>query len=552
MHRNFFLFEKQVQNLALLIEGSQILEAFTYRKNELIIILDDPAGYLHISLDIQYPYLLFGEVFKIRKPKYQFFDILREQKIQKMKIAPFDKRVELLCDDHRLDMIFFGRTPNLNLYDCDGNLLESFKERADIPAPDNFPRLDFRQTSKKMINQALQDTTTKTLFEFLNRHFYALNKIIIREMAFRAGLDAELPVKELDTPAIDNLVSTFVDIKTQMDLKETYLISDTQRSKSHLSLFPLKHLGTNTAIQTDSFSDLNRAWWKFISVSRDQEQRNRLYKTCRNGIDKRTRFIQNALDKLAKEEDINQRKQLAELKGNLLLTFKNQIRSGSSKARLTNIFSDYTEEIIIKLNPAKSVVENANNYFNKYKNVAEKQEIVRIKKDTLISELNQIQDLSKQLDSAKFPALLKLEKQLSQRNILQKPGNEDAAKQSLEYSFKRYVLEKEWNVYVGKNGPNNALLTFNFAHRWDIWLHAQGVPGSHVVIQLPGRDNAVPRKVIEQAAQLAAANSKARFSATVPVIFTEVRFVNRVRKALPGTVTTRNEQVIFVKPLIMN
>jgi len=552
MHRNFFLFEKQIKNLAPNIEKNRILEIFTYRKNEVIIHLEDPAGYLHISVDVQFPYLLFGKVFKIRKPKFQFFDMLSKQTIRKLNILPFDKHIQLHCADYRLDMLFFGRTPNLVLYDDDNTEIESFKDLLEQPISNASQKLDFRQVKHNELILIKEKSSAKIVFDFLKDEFYALNKILIREILFRGGFEQDKLLAELHSKDMENLTQIFKNLKSEIQQNNAYLSQQSPNAANRLSIIPFTHLQSEPEAQTESVPDLNRAWWKYISLNRDQEQRNRLNKVCQTALDKRTRFLENAVNKIIQAENIQQRKLEAELKGNLLLTFKNEVEPGSSKAILSNIFSDELDEIEIKLNPAKSVVENANDYFNKYKNVAEKKEIVRIKKDTLNNELQQMQELNIQLESAKYPQLLKLEKELIARKMLPKQDLESRNKNGSEYAFKHYILDREWQVYVGKNGPNNALLTFEFAHKWDIWLHAQGVPGSHVLIRVPGRDRQIPKHVIEQAAQLAAANSKARFSATVPVIYTEVRFVNRVRNALPGTVITRNEQVIFVKPLVMN
>jgi predicted ribosome quality control (RQC) complex YloA/Tae2 family protein len=252
-------------------------------------------------------------------------------------------------------------------------------------------------------------------------------------------------------------------------------------------------------------------------------------------------------------ENLQARKELAELKGNLLLTFQNEIRPGATEVTLKNIFSETSESIRIKLNPAKSVIENATRYFSKYKQMDKQKEVARIKKDTLEAELKRVSGIRNELQSARPARVQAIYKQLIQMKIVQDATSPAAAgKGDLQFAFKRVILEQDWDIYIGKNGPNNDLLTFEFAHKWDLWLHAQGVPGSHVIIRLPHKHIQPPRTVIERAAAIAAANSKARFSASVPVMLTEVRFVSRIRKALPGTVSVRNEEILFVEPLHLN
>jgi len=319
-----------------------------------------------------------------------------------------------------------------------------------------------------------------------------------------------------------------------------------------ISLFQLTHLISKSGLNEEVYEDLNRAWWKFIGLSQDQDKQQRLRQLCSNGLKKRRQYILRSIEKIRDSENLYQRKEEAELKGNLLLTFKNQISKGQTIAELDNIFSEDNETLIIKLNPAKSVSENARRYFEKYKNIDEKKEIIQIKKDTLHSELTEVDTIIADLKTANYSKLIRIHEKLIAMKILQSQDKYSDKPTSIDFAFKKLIIDNDWEIYIGKNGPNNDLLTFSFANKWDIWLHAQGVPGSHVVIHHTHRKTIPPRHVLEKAAQIAAANSKARFSSTVPVIYTEARYVSRIRKALPGTVNVRNEKVIFVTPLLMN
>ena len=111
------------------------------------------------------------------------------------------------------------------------------------------------------------------------------------------------------------------------------------------------------------------------------------------------------------------------------------------------------------------------------------------------------------------------------------------------------MLNKDWEIFIGKNAENNEQLTFHFANKWDLWFHAQGVTGSHVILKLKHKNIHVPGSIIEKTAQFAAGYSKAQHSSTVPVIYTEVRYVSRIKNAPKGTVKTQNTNTIFVSPL---
>ena len=60
-----------------------------------------------------------------------------------------------------------------------------------------------------------------------------------------------------------------------------------------------------------------------------------------------------------------------------------------------------------------------------------------------------------------------------------------------------------FKILVGKNNRENDYLTHKVARKDDLWLHAQGIPGSHVIIKSQGKD--IPDEVIEEAAKFAGA-----------------------------------------------
>ncbi len=117
--------------------------------------------------------------------------------------------------------------------------------------------------------------------------------------------------------------------------------------------------------------------------------------------------------------------------------------------------------------------------------------------------------------------------------------------------FRGHRIDDRWDVWVGRSREENDELTHRASHPQDIWLHAQGVTGSHVVLRTGGRPDLVPRGVLEKAAALAALHSKARHSSYVPVIWTERRYVRRPRKAPPGTAVCLRDENFFVEPGVM-
>ncbi len=96
---------------------------------------------------------------------------------------------------------------------------------------------------------------------------------------------------------------------------------------------------------------------------------------------------------------------------------------------------------------------------------------------------------------------------------------------------------------MGRNSKENDLLT-RMAHSEDLWFHAQGLPGSHVILRTQGQATSLSDLLF--AAQLAAYYSKARGEKNVAVDYTAKKHVWRPRKAAPGQVLYTQGRTLFV------
>jgi predicted ribosome quality control (RQC) complex YloA/Tae2 family protein len=112
----------------------------------------------------------------------------------------------------------------------------------------------------------------------------------------------------------------------------------------------------------------------------------------------------------------------------------------------------------------------------------------------------------------------------------------------------RFLSADGLEILVGRTAADNDALTFELAGQDDFWLHAAGVPGSHVVLRNPGRLPRPPRQSLRQAAALAARHSKARDGGQVAVHWTLRRYVHKRRGAPAGEVTLDRFQVVRASP----
>jgi predicted ribosome quality control (RQC) complex YloA/Tae2 family protein len=102
-------------------------------------------------------------------------------------------------------------------------------------------------------------------------------------------------------------------------------------------------------------------------------------------------------------------------------------------------------------------------------------------------------------------------------------------------------------IVVGRSPAENADVTFRQARPDDLWFHAQGIPGAHVVLARDDRE-APPDDDIVLAASLAAFHSKARGGTKVPIDYTQRKYVRKQQNAPPGLVWYTHPKTILAEP----
>ncbi|MBN1447712.1 MAG: DUF814 domain-containing protein, partial [Bacteroidetes bacterium] len=104
--------------------------------------------------------------------------------------------------------------------------------------------------------------------------------------------------------------------------------------------------------------------------------------------------------------------------------------------------------------------------------------------------------------------------------------------------------------WAGKNSANNDLLTLRHSRPNDLWFHARGAGGSHVVLKTGSAGGDPSKEAIREAAAIAAYYSKHRKGKRIPVAYTEKKYVRKPKGAPSGTVVIDREKVILVDPAL--
>ena len=199
---------------------------------------------------------------------------------------------------------------------------------------------------------------------------------------------------------------------------------------------------------------------------------------------------------------------------------------------------------VVALDPSLSPSGNAAVYFKRYRKAKRGLDMNHDRIAAVAGELAYVDQLAADLalaaDRGEIDAVRSA---LADAGYVRRP----AAPTVTQTKGPRRIMSHEgYAILVGRNSRQNEQITFEIAGPDDLWLHARGFPGSHVVIRCDGR--AVSQETVHQAAGLAAYYSKGRGEASVDVILAERRRVRRAPGGRPGMVLVEGERVVRVKP----
>ena len=223
--------------------------------------------------------------------------------------------------------------------------------------------------------------------------------------------------------------------------------------------------------------------------------------------------------------------------GELITANMHSIKPNSETIELLNY---YTGQMIeIKLDPNRDASSNAQKYYKKYKKA--KSAIVNSKVQLVQSqdELNYLESVDHNLASATSPDdIIEIRREMAQQGYVKKKHPKYKKKEP-ELKFKpfKYVSSEGYEIYVGRNNVENDYITFKFANSRDLWLHAKGIPGSHVIIRKKDKhEELFPDKTISEAAVIAAYHSRARNSGQIAVDYSETKNIKKPKNSQPGMV----------------
>jgi predicted ribosome quality control (RQC) complex YloA/Tae2 family protein len=232
------------------------------------------------------------------------------------------------------------------------------------------------------------------------------------------------------------------------------------------------------------------------------------------------------------------------LYGRLILANSWMIPERASDANLTEWTSD--GEIIhrVELDPEKDASKNAERYFAKYK----KKRAASLRAGRILPELylerNYLREQAVLLECNSDPVSISM---MMEELLPASVSAKGKTPKTQTPPHKRFEFERDGaTLFVGLSARGNHYVTFKLASSDDIWLHAQNIPGAHVILRFKSKpDDESFYRMIEIAASASVYHSKARRSGRARVDYARRKYVRAITGAGLAQVTYREFSTII-------
>ncbi|MDB5101374.1 MAG: fibronectin-binding protein [Cyanobacteria bacterium RYN_339] len=273
-----------------------------------------------------------------------------------------------------------------------------------------------------------------------------------------------------------------------------------------------------------------------------EERRRKLTSEAAEHVRKQRERLAGWEEMLTKSETADRHREL----GDLLTSHMYLLSPGMAEVAVTDFYHPEQAALTIPLDPRLTPSENVQRHFRRYQKARNSRQVVEGLLVEGRAEQAYLDQVATAVAQAPTPADLdEIAEELgaiagkapTQRRRGQPPPPAPAPL--------RFTSSDGLAIWVGKNNKQNEHVTFKLARSHDLWLHAQNIPGSHVVVQAEGD---VPERTLHEAAMLAAWYSQARESSQVPVVYTRRKHVRKPRGGRPGMVIYDHERTLYVHP----
>lgn len=551
MITNFYTLQALVNEWQEDVVHRILADGFSQEPNELTLAFTSASGECMLRFGTRAPLQFMFRTdgySKARRNVATLFEDAFDRRVEALTIAHRDRMIFINLDDgRRIQIMLFGPRANVFLVDADGIIEDAFQRSEELAGesasdPRSAPSIN---TVEDLANR--WRAGKKSMAHAISSAFPLFDRDLAAEAAFRAGLDPEAkPASDSNSDEDAATLRALFDAAKELEAelqRPTPIIYWDHRNPV---LFSLIELRRSLEFEAERFETVDEAVRIFVRRSLARRRFASLYDPVESALADAVDHYSGSAEKMLEELSRESRADQYEKWGHLLMAKPHDVPTGADEVEMDDLFED-GETTTIPLDPALSAVENARRYYERARRTRRSRE----EAENRLAATAQIADDASRLlrelreDVHDVRAVQQFRKTHSD-DLARFMPDEEAPGDRIP--FRRFSLPGGYEVWVGRNARQNDDLTFHHAQKYDLWMHARGVPGSHAVLRKPNRDAEPGRHIVQAAASIAAHFSKARGSGLVPVAMTERKYVTKPKGAPPGAVRVEREEVVIVEP----
>ncbi len=453
--------------------------------------------------------------------------------LRTVRVAERDRLLSFDLDDGTtLLAVLYGPRANVLHVGPDGTVRDAFLRAhrlagTDAPVPVAAP---FPATPEALLARL---GPPGPLAPRLVRAVPSFDALLAAEAVFRAGLGTE---QALTTDTLTALHAAVVALDAEAQAASAPALLEAGGTPVAVTLVALAHPHGHAVVSAaDADAALRAFHRRRLATDAFARRHAALVARLDTALARAAQREEAMLDALAQPSRADGYEQDA----HLLLAAAHTIPPGAAEAAVPDLYG--TGLRTLPLDPALTAAENAERLYTRARRTREARRHAEARFDAATTARATLAALL--ADAQALPDLDALDAFLAREGprldaLLRDTGAPDAAREP----FHRVPLGHGYEAWVGRSAQDNDALTLRHTRPFDLWLHARGVTGSHVVVRLPGRTATAPRPVVERAAELAAYYSKARTSGLVPVTVTTRKYVRKRKGSPPGSVVVEREE----------
>lgn len=507
MFHNYFFLKRLAVELDVKLKGFKLIECFSQNKDELILGFchGKQEFFIRANLDPNVSLLSFPDQFaRAGRNSVDLFPQLRNKIVSGVTVFSFERSFQIEFEEERLIFKMHARRGNI-LYAEGNQTLQLFRKSL--------------QPDIEIIPSDLNKQIAVSAAAFTN----CGNDPLVLIPAL--GKEVRNYLEHSDFYKLDegNKWDAFENLLARLNESTIYL-----HESPFISLLISNEVSTDSAIEA-----ANWLYQKTVRSFYFEKEKNEGITKLKQKIKKTENYITKTSSKLQQVLSDRSPEEIA----NILMANLNSLQTGLSKAILYDFYLD--QPIEIKLNVTLSPQKNAENLYRKAKN---RHQEIAILNDNISVKESLIDQLSRQiLHIDSIEDTKELRTYFKTHGLTQKSKTQEV---NLPYHHQEV---EGWDILIGKNAKANDELTLKVANKNDLWLHAKDVPGSHVILRQRAGQK-YPTYIIEKAAALAAAHSKRKTDTLCPVIYTEKKYVRKLKGSPAGQVIVEKEEVLMIEP----